>query len=64
MLLFMGCVSADDISKEEIENRINLEQKIKIRLILSSLLASNVKILSDPYIPMDKVDNFVSLYVK
>lgn len=62
MLLFMGLVSSqDDISKEDIENQIkNLDKNTKIKLIISSLLTSNVKILSDPYIPMSELEKLVS----
>ena len=61
MLLFMGLVSSeDDISEEDIENQIkNLDKNTKIKLIISSLLTSNVKILSDPYIPMSELEKLV-----
>ena len=61
MLLFMGLVSSeDDISEEDIENQIkNLDKNTKIKLIISSLLTSNVKILSDPYILMSELEKLV-----
>jgi len=64
MLLFMGLVSARDVcTKDDITNQMSLDKKIKIILILSSLLTSNVKLLSDPYIPMTELDGkLVSLY--
>ena len=61
MLLFMGLASSeDDISEEDIENQIkNLDKNTKIKLIISSLLTSNLKILSDPYIPMSELEKLV-----
>ena len=61
MMLFMGLSSDTDITKQDIKNQMDLHIKIKIKLLLACLLTSNVKILSDPFIPMSEFDRLVSL---